>query len=116
MVEQIKRLTTSDGFNRFILVMIVLSGVLVGFRDLPRLQRSDAHRPGRHLVQYMILWIFVAEIVLKIAACGNRPWDYFRRGWNVFDFVIIVDLLPAARTPSSRRSFAWPGCSARCGW
>jgi voltage-gated sodium channel len=70
--------------------MIVLSGVLVGFETYPAF--SDRTGPGKavHLIQQVILWIFVAEIVLKIAACGNRPWDYFRQGWNLFDFAIVA--------------------------
>ncbi len=90
MVEQLKRFTTSEGFNRFILAMIVLSGILVGVETYPAF--SDETPIGRviNFVQTVILYIFVAEIALKIAACGSRPWDYFRRGWNLFDFAIVV--------------------------
>jgi len=31
----------------------------------------------------------VAEITIRIAAYGSRPQDFFREGWNVFDFVVI---------------------------
>jgi len=90
VVEKLKKFTSSEGFNRFILAAIVLSGILVGFETYPAF--SDATPIGQviNVVQNVILWIFVAEIVLKIAACGSRPWDYFRRGWNLFDFTIVV--------------------------
>jgi voltage-gated sodium channel len=29
-------------------------------------------------------------IALKITAHGRRPLDYFRDGWNVFDFAVVV--------------------------
>jgi voltage-gated sodium channel len=32
----------------------------------------------------------IIEAILKLAAHCPRPWDYFRDGWNVFDFTIIV--------------------------
>lgn len=35
------------------------------------------------------LAIFVAEITIRIAAYGRRPQDFFKEGWNVFDFLVI---------------------------
>ena len=47
------------------------------------------------VTQDLILGAFVVEMVLKILACGKRPWDYFRQPWNVFDFVVVgICLLP----------------------
>lgn len=90
MVEKLKKFTSSEGFNRFILAAIVISGILVGFETYPAF--SDTTPIGKviNVVQNVILFIFVGEIVLKIAACGNRPWEYFMRGWNLFDFTIVV--------------------------
>ncbi len=90
MSEQIKRLTTSAGFNRFILAMIVVSGLLVGLETYPTFGDGTPIGNTINLIQRVILWIFVGEIVLKIAACGNRPFDYFRQGWNLFDFAIVA--------------------------
>lgn len=90
VVEKLKRFTHSEGFTRFILAMIVLSGILVGFETYPAF--SEETQAGRivHGLQQAILYVFVAEIILKIAACGSRPWEYFMRGWNLFDFFIVV--------------------------
>ena len=42
------------------------------------------------------LAIFVVEALIKMAARWPRVADYFRDGWNVFDFtVIVVSLLPS---------------------
>src|SRR5262245_60932597 len=70
--------------------MIVLSGVLVGVETYPAFGDNTAIGQAINVLQNVILWIFVGEIVLKIAACGSRPWEYFLRGWNLFDFVIVV--------------------------
>lgn len=41
-----------------------------------------------------ITWFFVAEIVLKLYV---YRWQFFRDGWNVFDFsVIAISLIPGA--------------------
>jgi voltage-gated sodium channel len=85
--EQLKRLTSSTGFNNYVLILIVLSSVLVG------IETYTVGTPVGNLVntlQDIILWVFVCEQVVRIAACGNRPWDYFRQGWNLFDFTIVV--------------------------
>jgi voltage-gated sodium channel len=90
VVEQAKRLVNSARFQNFILAMIVLSGVLVGFETYPAFSEGTPIGNAVILVQQVILWIFVAEQVLKIVACGDRPWNYFRQGWNLFDLAIII--------------------------
>lgn len=87
MIDKIRRLTASDTFNRFILLLIVVASILVG------IETYLIGTPGGDLVnrlQDVILWIFVAEIVLRIIACDGRPWEYFRQGWNLFDFAIVL--------------------------
>jgi voltage-gated sodium channel len=42
--------------------------------------------------------VFVVELVLRLASYGRRPQDFFRSGWNVFDFVIITAVfIPGVR-------------------
>jgi voltage-gated sodium channel len=42
--------------------------------------------------------IFVVEIVIRVTAFGRRPQDFFRDGWNVFDFAVVgAALLPGIR-------------------
>ena len=86
VTEQLRRFTTSSTFNNVILALIIISSILVGVETYvvgtPTGKAID-------FLQDIILWIFVLEQVLKIAACGNRPWEYFRQGWNLFDLAII---------------------------
>ncbi len=48
----------------------------------------------------VVLYIFTAECVLKIIACGKKPWLYIwfqgrPEFWNIFDFtVVLVCYLP----------------------
>ncbi len=90
MSERLKQLVTSNDFQRLILSLIVLSGVLAGMETYPAF--ADQTRAGTLInwLQDCILYAFVAEAVLKILSYGSRPWDYFRHGWNLFDFAIIV--------------------------
>ena len=33
--------------------------------------------------------VFIVELLFRIASYWPRPWDFFRHGWNVFDFVVV---------------------------
>ena len=90
MVEQAQRIVKSQGFNNLILLLIVISGILVGMETFPQF---DNHTPAGKVVdaiQTAILWCFVGEILLKVVACGSKPWEYFKQPWNVFDFLIVA--------------------------
>ena len=44
----------------------------------------------------LFLGIFVVEAVVKLIAQWPRPQRYFKDGWNVFDFaIIVISLLPS---------------------
>ncbi len=90
MVEKVNKFVHSTGFQQFILALIVISGILVGFETYPAFGESTAIGQAINRVQQVILGVFVVEIILKIIACGSRPWNYFRQGWNLFDFAIVA--------------------------
>jgi voltage-gated sodium channel len=84
-------------FKILIIILILMSAILSGIETYSNL--AGPHRAFLHLVDYLIVWCFVGEIILKIAAHGGRPWDYFTDPWNVFDFIIVgLCLLPVADT------------------
>ena len=43
--------------------------------------------------------MFIIETALRLGAHGRRPWEFFREGWNVFDFVIVLLCLLSAAGP-----------------
>ncbi len=91
--EVAKRLVQDSWFHRFVILTILLAGVLAGIE-------TDAaavanHGPLLRTLDAIVLGIFIVEAAMKLAAHCPRPWDYFRDGWNVFDFtVIVLCLLP----------------------
>ncbi len=88
MVQFLKRIAEADWFNRFITLVIIVAAVLVGVETYP----SMAERYHSFLVisDVAIIWIFVAEAVIKIVAEGRKPQNYFKDPWNIFDFTIVV--------------------------
>ena len=82
----------SRRFQLFITVLIVINGITLG------LETSDAVMAavGSYLLFFdgLVLAIFVFEIAGKLAYRGAQ---FFRSGWNVFDFVIVgIALMPAS--------------------
>jgi voltage-gated sodium channel len=95
LVQYCHKLTTSLAFARFIVVLIVLSGLLAGAETYPAFREGTFLGGLVQIAQNLILFVFFVEIVLKIIACGNKPWSFFLHPWNVFDCVILsICLLP----------------------
>lgn len=88
-----QRLLASAAFQRSVLGLILLAGLLVGLETHAGL---IAHFGDLlHAVDRIVLGLFVVELVVRIGACGTQPWRFFRVPWNVFDFAIVaVCVLP----------------------
>ncbi len=88
-----QRLTASRPFHHFVVAVILLAGLVAGLETSPAIMKR--HGPTLQALDQLILAIFIAEALLKMAANGRRPWRYFADGWNVFDFfIIVICLLP----------------------
>lgn len=88
-----RRIVSHPWFERFIISIIVLSGVVVGLETSPSIYAR--HGDLLRFLDRLIIGIFVVEILLKLLAESPRPHRYFLNGWNVFDFSIVaICLLP----------------------
>ncbi len=78
-------------FQNFIVLVILAAGVLVGIQTYETTSPTvRALIPTLDVVDEIILWIFVVEIAIKMAAQRGQPWRYFQDSWNIFDFVIVA--------------------------
>ncbi|MEM1223858.1 MAG: ion transporter [Verrucomicrobiota bacterium] len=83
-----RRIVDSKLFRNFIIGVIVFAGVLVGVETFP--ENLAKHKALLHFLDTLVLGIFTAEVILKIAAEKTKPWRYFYDGWNIFDFTIVA--------------------------
>ena len=93
-VDLAARLVNSAWFEYFIIAVIIVNGAILGLETSSGINAlyGDWLRLGNEIA----LWVFIAEAALKMLARWPRSWDYFRDGWNVFDFLVIVfALVPA---------------------
>src|SRR5512142_7212 len=88
MTARLLQIVQAKWFHHGIVAVIVLAGIVAGLETSPAILQR--HGPTLHVLDMLILGIFVFEALLKMAAHGRRPWLYFADGWNVFDFLIIL--------------------------
>lgn len=98
MVARCAQIAKSARFQAFIFGVIVLNAVILGLSTYESIDDSVGHLLV--LVNEICVGIFLVELTIRIVAYGRRPQDFFRDGWNVFDFVVIT----AAFVPGVRES------------
>lgn len=76
----------------FITALIIINAILLGLET----DRGFVASAGDvlHVLDRIILIVFTVELIIKLYA---YRWDFFRSGWNVFDFLIVgIAWVPAA--------------------
>jgi voltage-gated sodium channel len=82
------RVADSSAFNFAIFGVIVANAVVLGLETYESVDRS--HGEVLETLNGVFLGIFVVELAIRLAAFGARPQDFFKSGWNVFDFVVVT--------------------------
>lgn len=82
------RITKSDVFQNFIMLVIVFASLLVGLETSNSLMIT--YKSGFHFLDLVIQITFTIEIILRILAFGKQPLLFFKSGWNVFDFIVTT--------------------------
>ncbi|HEX6023432.1 MAG TPA: ion transporter [Solirubrobacter sp.] len=96
MAERCRRIVDSSWFDPLMLVFIVINAVVLGLGTYPSIDEDIGDQ--LELANNVILGIFVVELLIRMAAYGRHLGDFFKSGWNVFDFVVIGgSLLPGLR-------------------
>ena len=99
-MSALKALVESSRFQNFIIAVIVINAITLGLETSPTVMAAA----GSVLIMLdrVALAIFVLEIVLKLVVYRH---NFFRSGWNVFDFLIVgVTLLPVGEGVSVLRA------------
>jgi voltage-gated sodium channel len=85
------RIANSNWFQAFIIAVILLAGVVVGIQTYELSSaKVRAYSDILGAIDTIILTIFTIEVVVKVLAEGNKPWNYFKDPWNIFDFLIVA--------------------------
>jgi voltage-gated sodium channel len=99
-MNPLQRLVNSAAFTGTVVAVILANALVLGLQTYPRLVVD--YGDLLDLLNALCLAFFVVEISLRVASYGRRPWDYFREGWNVFDFVAVgLAFVPGLRGNST---------------
>ena len=87
------RLAESEGFERFIITLIVLNALCLGAETDPILTEHYDDLIWAVLAGSQL--VFVIEIAIRLVACAPNFGKFFRSFWNTFDFIVVAgSLLP----------------------
>ena len=92
------RLADSSAFNIFIFGVILANAVVLGLETYDGIVRDAGDLLAA--LNDIFLGIFVVELCIRLIGFGSRPQDFFKSGWNVFDFLVIA----ASFTPGLREN------------
>lgn len=82
----------SKRVQNFIIGLIVINAIILGMETSTTIMTHIG--PQLLALDKLILGVFVVEIGLKLIAQGP---GFFRRGWNIFDFIVVgIALVPAS--------------------
>jgi len=87
-LKWLSRIVYSSQFELFIAFIILVNAVCLALLTMPDI--SQEIKSTLNQLDFYCLYIYLGELVLRILSYGTKPWRFFKQGWNIFDFVIIV--------------------------
>jgi voltage-gated sodium channel len=94
------RIVASAWFDFLIFGVIIANAVVLGLDTYDAIRRDAGGL--LNTLNDVFLGVFVVELAIRIGSYGRRPQDFFKSGWNVFDFVVIgAAFLPGLRENST---------------
>lgn len=76
------KLAYGKPFDIFITIVILVNSFLIGVQTTYDDSTIDN-------IQFVILLIFTFEVIIRMIAAGSIK-EFFKGGWNIFDFVLVV--------------------------
>lgn len=84
----LSKIVYSSPFEFFIAFVILLNAISLGLLTMPGVEGSA--RTTFEALDRFALYVYTAELILRLISYGRKPWEFFRKSWNVFDFAIIA--------------------------
>jgi len=82
-----RQIAGSGRFQAFIFGVIVFNAIVLGLQTYGGVKEDIGGL--LNALNDACLGIFVVEVAIRISSYGRRPQDFFKEGWNVFDFIVI---------------------------
>ena len=100
-MSSLKNIIENKYFVTFITTVIIINAITLGLETSKNIKKD--YGVYLSLIDTIALTIFTIELLSKITVYRLR---FFRDGWNIFDFIIVVvSLIPASGPFSVLRAF-----------
>jgi voltage-gated sodium channel len=94
------RVVDSPIFTTIVVATIAVNAAVLGLQTYEGVE--DRWGDALFVVNGICLGIFLVELALRMASYWPRPLAFFRNGWNIFDFVVILAVfVPGIRQNST---------------
>ncbi len=94
------RVVDSPVFTTIVVTTIAVNAAVLGLQTYEGV--VDRWGDWLFVINGVCLGIFIVELAIRIASYWPRPLAFFRNGWNVFDFVVILAVfVPGIRENST---------------
>ena len=81
------RIVESNPFTVVVVATIAVNAVVLGLQTYDGV--VDRWGSTLDAINAACVGVFIVELLIRIASYLPRPWNFFRNGWNVFDFVVV---------------------------
>ncbi len=87
-IKWLARIVYSSEFELLIAFIILVNAVSLALLTMPDIDPEVKQTLGE--LDTFALYVYLVELIMRIVSYGRRPWEFFRQGWNMFDFSIVV--------------------------
>ncbi len=98
-VLKLKDIRDAKWFSNLTTLIIIFYASILGFKTLD--EAAQPYGNILHILDYIVTVYFVIELTIKMAA-EEKFLNFFKNGWNLFDFFIVAITL----VPLENSSFA----------
>lgn len=87
-IKWLARIVYSSQFELVIAFIILVNAVSLALLTMPNIE--PAVKETLTQLDIFALYVYLAELAIRIISYGKKPWEFFRQGWNIFDFLIVI--------------------------
>jgi voltage-gated sodium channel len=87
-IKWLARIIHSSQFEILIAFIILVNALSLALLTMPDIDPEVKQTLGE--LDTFALYLYLVELIMRIVSYGKRPWEFFRQGWNIFDFSIVV--------------------------
>ncbi len=88
---KLQKIRDNKAFEFFVISVILFSSVMIGVKTY---NLSEFMVKFLWFLDYAVTIFFLVEITIRMAA-EDKFFNFFKKGWNIFDFIIVaISLIP----------------------